>query len=126
MLLISKNINKICVSSREVKIFMCKLEEHIIPKHSLAFYHWYIDNCLSKQKKDSPDHLLQSFNAYMYLPNITFTVEESPTHFLDTVFQFKDHSISTSTYVKPGKLPAHWKSATPVKWKRNMLWGALP
>ena len=104
-------------------IFMCKLEEHIIPKHSPAFYHGYVDDCLSKRKKNSPDHLLQSFNAYH--PNITFTVEENPTHFLDTAFQFKDHSFSTSTYVKPGKLPAHWKSATPVKWKRNTLWGAL-
>ena len=104
-------------------IFMCKLEEHIIPRHSPAFYHRYVDDCLSKRKKDSPDHLLQSFKAYH--PNITFTVEENPTHFLDTAFQFKDHSFSTSTYVKSGKLPAHWKSATPVKWKRNTLWGAL-
>ena len=61
----------------------------------------------------------------MYLPFSVFTVEKKPTHFLDTAFQLKDHSFSTSTYVKRGKLPAYWKSATPVKWKRNTLWGAL-
>ena len=49
-------------------------------------------------------------------PNITFNKGWNPTQVLGTAFQFKDHSFSTSTYIKYGKLPAHWKSTTPVKW----------
>lgn len=31
----------------------------------------------------------------------------------------------TWTYRKPGKLPAHWKYAMPIKWKRSLMLNAL-
>ena len=99
-------------------IFMCKLEEHIIPKHSPVFYHRYVNDCLSKRKKNSPDHLLQSFNAYH--PNITFTVEETPltsstqrsssktTHFLPPLMSSPENSPCT------GNLP-HLSSGSVIR-----------
>ena len=42
---------------------MCKLEEHIIPEYSTAFYHRYLDDSSSKWNKDSLDHMLHSFNT---------------------------------------------------------------
>ncbi|KAK3731001.1 hypothetical protein QZH41_006646 [Actinostola sp. cb2023] len=102
---------------------MSKLEKEIIQKHSPTFYNRYVDDCITKRKTTSPDLLLQDLNSYHQ--NIVFTVEENPSHFLDTAFQYKDNGFSTSTYNKPGKLPTHWKSAIPIKWKRNTLRNAL-
>ncbi|KAK3725312.1 hypothetical protein QZH41_002588 [Actinostola sp. cb2023] len=104
-------------------IFMSKLEKEINQKHSPTFYNRYVDDCITKRKTTSPDLLLQDLNSYHQ--NIVFTVEENPSHFLDTAFQYKDNGFSTSTYNKPGKLPTHWKSAMPIKWKRNTLRNAL-
>jgi len=41
----------------------------------------HVDDCFSKKKKDKPVDLLELLNNYH--PNIVFTVEENPDHFLD-------------------------------------------
>ena len=104
-------------------IFMSKLEDDIVTPNAPALYHRYIDDCIAKRKKGQPDELLEELNSYH--PNIKFTVEDNPSHFLDTQFQYKDGKFERSVYKKPGKIPTHWSSKIPTKWKRNSITGAL-
>ena len=104
-------------------IFMAKLEEEIVEPSASHLYHRYVDDCFSKRKKDQPDELLEKLNTYH--PNINFTVEENPSHFLDTKFRYKNGKFERSVYTKPGKIPTHWSSQIPKKWKRNAITGAL-
>ena len=104
-------------------IYMCKLEADVVKPANPPLYHRYVDDCLSKRKTDSPDHLLQSLNSYH--TNIHFTVEENPDHFLDTAINNTSGTFTKSVQKKPGKLPVHWKSNTPTNWKRNSILSAL-
>ena len=56
--------------------------------------------------------------------NIVFTVEENPDYFLDTAFTYDD-KFNCRDYKQPRKLPTHWKSEIPSKWKRNCITRAL-
>lgn len=60
-----------------------------------------------RRKKDEPDALFERLNRYH--PNIVFTVEENPDHFLDTAFSYTN-KFNCSVFKKPGKLPTHWNS----------------
>ena len=75
---------------------------------------------LQKEKK-KPD-LLERLNSYH--PKNIFTVKENPDYFLNTAFTYDD-KFNCRVYKKPGKLPTHWKSEIPTKWKRNCVTGAL-
>ena len=103
-------------------IFMAKLEADAVRPFNPPFYDRYVDDCFSKKKKDEPDALFERLNRYH--PNIVFTVEENPDHFLDTAFSHTN-KFNCSVFKKPGKLPTHWKSEVPTKWKRNCITGAL-
>ena len=59
-----------------VNMSMCKLEFDVIAPTNPSFYHRYVDDCLSKRKTNSTDHLLLSLNSYHLY--ILFTVEENP------------------------------------------------
>ena len=95
-------------------IFMCKLEEDMVTPHNLPFYDRYVDDCFyTKRKTNTPDNLLEKLNSYH--PNIKFTVEDNPDHFLDTSFNHPEGNVTTRVYQKPGKLQVHWKSAIPER-----------
>ena len=96
-------------------IFKCKLENDVLSHHTLAFYDRYVDDCFAKRPKNEPDKLLEDliFNSYHH--NIKFTVEENPSHFLDTEFKFTRNKFKRSVYEKPGKVPTHWSSQVPNK-----------
>ena len=104
-------------------IFMCKLEGDVVTPCNLPFYDRYVDDCFTKRKANTADNLLEMLNSYY--PNIKFTVEENPDHFLDTSFIHQGGNVNTKVYQKPGKLQVHWKSAIPERWKRNTILGAL-
>ena len=104
-------------------IFMSKLEADVVRPFNPTFYDRYVDDCFSKKRKDEPDQLLYRLNNYH--PNIKFTVEENPDHFLDTAFSYGNDGFDCKVYKKPGKLPTHWSSEVPTKWKRNCITGAL-
>ena len=103
-------------------IFMAKLGADVVRPFNPPFYDRYVDDCFSMKKKDEPDALFERLNRYH--PNIVFTVEENPDHFLDTAFSYT-YKFNGSVFKKPGKLPTHWKSEVPTKWKRNCISGAL-
>ena len=45
-------------------IFMCKLENDILPVHKPKFYDRYVDDAFSKPFKNERNGLLETFNAY--------------------------------------------------------------
>ena len=60
-----------------------------------------------------------------YHSNIKLTVEVNPSQFLDTEIMIKNGIIETSAVVKESKIPNHWSSAAPKKYKRNAILGDL-
>ena len=87
------------------------------------FYKRYVDDILNKRKKNEPDQLLEKLQSFH--PKIKFTVEVSPEKFLDTSMVFSDGLCETKVYRKPNKVPLHWLSKTPIRYKRNAIIGDL-
>ena len=57
--------------------------------------------------------------------NTKLTIKVNPRKFLDTRSMIKNGIIETSVVVKESKIPNHWSSAVPKKYKRNAILGAL-
>ena len=55
-----------------------------------------------------------------YHPKIKFTREITPEKFLDTKIIY-EKDIQTSVYRSDNKLPNHWNSKVPKKYKRNAI-----
>ena len=60
-----------------------------------------------------------------YHPNIKYTVEENPKHFLDSDIFYENDVIKTKVHVKPNKIPVFWTSKVPKRYKRNAINGEL-
>ena len=61
-----------------------------------------------------------------YHPKIKLTVENSPAMFLDTRMIIDMKGVcATKVYRKPNKVPLHWFSKSPVRYKRNAIIGYL-
>ena len=54
-----------------------------------------------------------------------FTIEENPKKFLDTKISFKDDIMITEVVSNDSKLPLHWSSKIPKRYKRNNINGEL-
>ena len=96
-------------------IFMHKLEQDIVVPRNPLFYARYVD--------DTTDELFVALNNYH--PNIKYTIEENPKHFLDTDITRVDGSIHTSVHTKDNKYPVFWTSKVPKRYKRNAINGEL-
>ena len=92
-------------------IFMSKLEHDVVTPQAPPFYDRYVDDIFTKKSKNEPDELPEAMNSDHR--NIKFTVEDNPSHFLETALHFTGNSFSTSVFKKPGKLPVHWSSQVP-------------
>ena len=55
---------------------------------------------LHKKESQCPDILLENLNSYH--PNIKFTVEENPDHFLDTAFTHQEGNFITKVHQNQG------------------------
>ena len=60
-----------------------------------------------------------------YHPNIKLTIGVNPSKFFDTEIMIKNSVDETSVAVKESKIPNHWSSAVPKKYKRNAILGDL-
>ena len=56
-----------------------------------------------------------------YHGKIKFTTEVAPEKFLDTKIIYEEDGIKTSVYRSDKKLPVHWSSKIPKKYKRNAI-----
>ena len=75
------------------------------------------------RKKNDVEKLFEELNSYN--ENIRLTLEANLTKFLDTELVWKNEDIKTQFSSKSTKLPVHWSSKSPVKYKRNAITGEL-
>ena len=100
-----------------------KLENDIVVPMKPLFYRRFVDDVINKRRKNTPDLLLDKLNSYH--PRIKFTIEVNPTRFLDTKIINTHGFITTSVHRKVTKLPTHWSSKVPKRYKRNAINGDL-
>ena len=63
-------------------IFMTKLEKQVVSPAKPAFYKRYVDDIITRRKKNQPDELLNKLMSFH--PKIKFTVEVNPEKFHQT------------------------------------------
>ena len=104
-------------------IFMTKLEDDVVRPLKPIFYKRCVDNTFNRRKKNNPDHLFNAINEYH--KRIKYAIGQNPTNFLDTKLIRNENSYSTEVVNKETKLPPHWTSKTPKRYKRNAINGNL-
>ena len=104
-------------------IYMTKLEESVVIPTNPTFYKRYVDDSFNRRKKGNQDTLFDAMNKVH--TKINFTVEVNPTKFLDTEIVMKGANVETKLIHKETKLPTHWSTKTPKKFKRNAINGNL-
>ena len=100
-------------------IFMTKMENDIIVPENPVFYKRFVDDSINRRSKNEPDRLFEKLNSYH--KNIKFTVEVAPNKFLDTKIEYGEDNVNTSVYRSENKLPVHWTSKIPKRYKRNTI-----
>ena len=104
-------------------IYMTKLEIDKVRLTKPLFYKRLVDDVINRRKKNTPDSLLTSLNCYH--PNVNFTVAVNIFKFLHSNIETVDGKVETSVYRKPNKMPVHWTSKVPKRYKRNAINGDL-
>ena len=103
---------------------MTKLENDVIRPMNPTFYKRFVDDSIRRRLRDEPDILLEKLNSYH--SKIKFTTEIAPNRFLDTKLMLSNDGLChPEVYRKPNKIPVHWSSKIPKKYKRNAVWGDL-
>ena len=98
---------------------MTKIENSLVVPRSPSFYYRYIDDIITRRRCDKPNELFETLNKH---EKLRFTCEVQPIKFLDTnMIQLPDNSFETTVHRKTTKLPAHWTSKAPLKYKRNAI-----
>ena len=100
-----------------------KVEFDVVKPLKPKLYRRYVDDICSKRIKNQPDKLFEKLNNYHL--NIKLTIDVNPGKFLNTEIMIKNGIIETSVRVKESKIPNHWSSAVPQKYKRNAILGDL-
>ena len=103
---------------------MNRLEKERVMTLKPEFYKRYVDNTITRRKKDTDfDQLFHNMNSHH--PNIKLTVEANLNRFLDTAFSKNLGGSVTTAFCKPRKLPTFWNSQIPKRYKRNNIRGDL-
>ena len=85
----------------------------------LTIDNWFVDDIINRRNKNQPDDLFQKLNSNH--PNMKPTVEVKPEIFLDTKIVFSNDVITTGLKRSKRKLPVHWSSKVPKRYKRNAI-----
>ena len=104
-------------------IFMCKMEIDVIVPSKPIFYKPYVNDTNMRIKKNDVDKLFEKRNSY--IENRKLTLEVNPTKSLDTELVRENGEITMQVFSKSTKLPVHWSSKIPVRYKRNAITGEL-
>ena len=99
-------------------IYMAKLERDVVEPSKPILNKRYIDDVFSRKKKGEEDTLINKLNSYH--KNIRFPVEKDLTKFLDTRLELRNGEYQTRVN-RNRKLPMHWSSKVPKKFKRNII-----
>ena len=107
-------------------IFMCELENDMIPKmmDKLKFWTRYVDDTFAFVKPSEIDNIHRQLNGYN--PQIQFTYETETDRkipFLDVMIERKDSLLETSVYRKKtnNNIYMNWNSYSPRSWKIGTL-----
>ena len=104
-------------------IFMCKMEfDAVIPAKTI-FYKRYVNNTYMRRKKNDVNELFEELNSYH--ENIKLMLEVNSTKFLDTELVRENVQILMQVFIKSTKLPVHWSSKIPVRYKCSAIIGEL-
>ena len=99
---------------------MVKMEIEIVRPLKPLFYSRYVDDIYNRRKKDEFDQVFHALNNYY--ENIKLTIEINPSKFLDTqLINIEGKYIITKVYRKESKIPIHWSSKIPKRYKRNTI-----
>ena len=104
-------------------IYVCKMKENIVAPSKPLFYKRYVDDTYVRRKKNETDKLYNALDSYHQ--NMKLSLELDPTKFLDTDIIRSNGEITTQVHNKMKKLPVHWTSKIPVRYKRNVIIGEL-
>ena len=99
-------------------IYMTKTEEDVAKPTNQSFYKRFVDEIISKKKKDQPDLLFENLNNHH--PNINYTIEKMLQKFLDANIIYEDNEIKTKVQRNERKLCVHWTSKN-----QNVISGML-
>ena len=72
-----------------------------------------------RRKKNDVDKLFEELNSND--ENMKLTLEVNPTNFLDTELVRENREITTQVFCESAKLPVHWSSKIPVRYKHNAI-----
>jgi len=104
-------------------IWMVKVEREVVEPTKPKFYRRYVDDVINRRNISEHDSLFESLNNHHR--NMNFTIEINPPKFLDTNIVINQGKVTSSVHRKVGKLPVHWSSETPKRYKRNAITGDL-
>ena len=100
-------------------IYMSKMEIEVVVPLKPKFYRRYVDDIYNRRNKNEFDQVFHALNNYHH--NIKLTIEISPTKFLDTKLINSEGKYITKVHRKQAKLPIHWSSKVPKRYKRNTI-----
>ena len=104
-------------------IFMCKMGIDVIVPAKPIFYKPYVNDTNMRIKKNDVDKLFEKRNSY--IENRKLTLEVNPTKSLETELVRENEEIIMQVLSKSTKLPVHWSSKIPIRYKRNAITGEL-
>ena len=107
-------------------IHMTRTESNVVKPEKPLFYRCFVDDIKSRRKKNEHHIIFENLNKFH--PKINLTIEVNPCRFLDTkIINNKDNkdNITTEGFCKTSKLPVHWSSRVPKRYKENAVIGDL-
>ena len=101
-------------------ICMTKCLREVIKPLNPPCFALYVDDIFCRRKKNAQDEIGEGLRNFH--PKLKFTVEEEPNRFLDSEFEkTAGLNVSVKVFQKPNKMPIHWSSQTPRRYKRNAI-----
>ena len=97
-----------------VYLFDKKIKDVVLPCSSIFYRILYIRRKINKQ-----DNLYEALKKYR--KNNKLTLEKRPLEFLDSKLLINNGIYETQVYRKKTKIPTHWSSSIPKKYKRNAI-----
>ena len=100
-------------------IFMCKIELDVVVPAKPTFFKHYVNDMYIRRMRNDVDKLFEELNSY----NENITLEVNTKKFLDTEFIIEKGEIATQLFTKTTKLPVHWSSKLPVRYRSDAITG---
>ena len=100
-------------------IFLCRMKFDAVVPAKPIFYKRYVYDMNVPRKKNDVDKLFEELKSYN--ENMKLVLEANTTKLLDTELVRENGEITKQVFSKSTKLPVHWSSKIPVRYKRNAI-----